>query len=222
MEIERQKTRFFPLKGTNYFDLNTTLSEYLLEIKPLLEGKKIIDIGAGEIPFQDYYKDLDVTTCDIQNNSTNTIDHIIIPDSILPFENSSFDVILVFDVLEHIKNDLFFLSECNRILTNDGILVASIPFMYRYHEIPYDFRRYTPSGLKYVLEESKFQLITLKNIGSVIFSAETILLEHQVEILPFFRKLILKIILVLLKAIRKRSEISQVAPFAFFFVAKKQ
>lgn len=222
MEIERQKTRFFPSKGANYFDLNTTLSEYLLEIKPLLIGKKIIDIGAGEIPFLDYYKDLDVTTCDIQNNSTNTIDHIIFPDTILPFDDNSFNVILLMDVLEHIKNDVFFLSECNRILKNDGLLIASVPFMYRYHEIPYDFRRYTPSGLKNVLEESKFQLDTLKNMGSVIFSAETILLEHQVKISHFLRKIIFKLILVMLKVIRKRGEISDVAPFAFFFIAKKR
>lgn len=221
MEIERQRTRYYPQKGTNYYDLNITLSEYLDIRKNDFTGKNILDIGAGEIPFKEFYRDLNVTTSDIQNNSTGTIDHIIVPDVELPFNDASFDVIFLFDVLEHIKNDSFFLSECNRILTENGILIASIPFMYRFHEIPYDYSRYTPSGLTTVFEAAKFELVELKNMGSVMFTASTFLMEHQVYITNIWRKIILKGIIILLKLINVRKEISEVSPFSFFCVVRK-
>lgn len=222
MEIERQKSRYYPKKGSNYYDLNTSLSEYLDEFKSQFIGKKILDIGAGEVPFKDYYEGLSVKTCDIQNNSNNSIDYIIIPGEKLPFHNEAFDVIFLFDVLEHIENDLFFLSECNRILSSGGLIVANIPFMYRFHEIPYDYRRYTPSGLKSILDTSGFNLTEARCTGSIYFVAQTFLLEHQVAINSYFKKAIFKIIIKLLKVINQRKDISSVSPFSFFCIAQKQ
>jgi len=222
MEIARQKSRYYPKKGSNYYDLNTSLSQFLDEFKPRFIGKNILDIGAGEIPFIDYYEGLNVKTCDIQNNSNNSIDYIIVPGEKLPFQNQTVDVIFLFDVLEHIENDIFFLSECNRILSNDGLIVANIPFMYRFHEIPHDYRRYTPSGLKSIFEISGFDLIETRSIGSIYFVAQTFLLEHQVAINNYFRKIILKIIIILLKFINQQKNISLVSPFSIFCIAKKK
>lgn len=88
MNLERQKTRYHPHQGENYSDQNITISEYLDSFKNLFLGKKILDIGSGEIPFKPFYEDLDVTTSDIQDNSTNTIDHLLIPNQPLPFADN--------------------------------------------------------------------------------------------------------------------------------------
>uniref|UniRef100_UPI004047A3E2 class I SAM-dependent methyltransferase n=1 Tax=Algoriphagus sp. TaxID=1872435 RepID=UPI004047A3E2 len=221
MEIERQNTRYHPLKKSNYFELNTSLSLYLDELKPTFLQKKILDIGAGEIPFKEFYKNLDVKTCDIQNNKTNTIDFIIKPGEPLPFSDGQFEIIFIFDVLEHIQDDLKFLQECNRILASGGIIVANIPFMYRYHEIPYDFRRYTPAGLMEVFAKTNFELVSLKKIGSIMFVAKTFLTEHQIVYNSFFKKIILKLVMLLLSLLSNKNEISEVSPFSFFCVAKK-
>jgi ubiquinone/menaquinone biosynthesis C-methylase UbiE len=221
MNLHRQKSRYFPDKSDYYFDQNVTISEYLDSVKQSLIGKKILDIGAGEIPFSPFYKDLSVTTCDIQNNSTNTIDYIIGNDGSLPFQDSSYDVIFLFDVLEHVKNDVLFVTECSRILTYGGSIIATVPFMYRFHEIPYDFRRYTPSGLTNILSNASFQNIDIKKVGSVMFTAQVFLSEHQVVISEGIRKMILRLILKLLKMITVRSEISEVSPFSFFVIAFK-
>lgn len=221
MKISRQKSRYFPPKGTNYYELNNSLSKNLLANKGKFIGKKILDIGAGEIPFREFYEDLNVITCDIENNSSGTIDHIIQANEPLPFDNNSFDVIFLFDVLEHVKYDMNLLSECNRILKSKGILVLSIPFMYRFHEIPYDYRRYTKSGLEFILEDTGFKIIELQNVGSFVFTAQTLLLEHQVKILSLFRKIILRIIIILLDFVKVSTEISKVAPFNYFCIAQK-
>jgi SAM-dependent methyltransferase len=222
MNLHRQKSRYFPDKSDYYYDQNVTISEYLDTYKQSLIGKNILDIGAGEIPFSTFYKYLNVTTCDIQNNSSNSIDFIIGTDGSLPFKDASYDVIFLFDVLEHVKNDTFFISECNRILTNGGCIIATIPFMYRFHEIPHDFRRYTPSGLINIFSNALFYKIDIKKVGSVMFTAQVLLTEHHVLISGGFRKLMLKIILKLLKLITVRSEISEVSPFSFFIIAFKK
>ena len=221
MNLHRQKSRYFPDTSDYYYDQNVTISEYLDFYKQSLIGKKILDIGAGEIPFSPFYKDLSVSTCDIQNNSSSSIDFIIGTDGSLPFQDASYDVIFLFDVLEHVKNDIFFISECNRILTNGGCIIATIPFMYRFHEIPYDYRRYTPSGLTNIFSNASFQNIDIKKIGSVMFTAQVLLSEHQVIISGRIRKLILKLIVKLLKIITVRNEISEVSPFSFFVTAYK-
>jgi SAM-dependent methyltransferase len=221
MEIERQNTRYHPSKKSNYFELNKSLSLYLDELKPSFFQKKILDIGAGEIPFKQFYINLDITTCDIQNNKTNTIDFIIKPGEPLPFSDGQFEIIFIFDVLEHIQDDLKFLQECNRILVPGGKIVANVPFMYRYHEIPFDFRRYTPAGLKEIFNKTNFELVSLKKIGSIMFVTKTFLTEHQVIYKNYFKKFLLKLVMLLLNILSNKNEISEVSPFSFFCVAKK-
>jgi len=45
----------------------------------------------------------------------------------LPFKNSSFDVVISFETLEHLKNLNLFLKEVHRILNDKGIFVCSTP-----------------------------------------------------------------------------------------------
>jgi SAM-dependent methyltransferase len=52
-------------------------------------------------------------------------------------------------VLEHVEDDLALLAELRRILKDGGLLLLSVPFMYRFHEIPHDYRRYRrPPGIE--------------------------------------------------------------------------
>ena len=57
--------------------------------------------------------------------------------------DNSFDTVILFNVLEHIKNYKNLLSEINRILKKDGKLELFVPFMHRYHEDPKDIFRPT-------------------------------------------------------------------------------
>jgi SAM-dependent methyltransferase len=45
----------------------------------------------------------------------------------LPFENSSFNIVCFFDVLEHVAEPFVCLKEANRVLVNKGVLHAYIP-----------------------------------------------------------------------------------------------
>ncbi len=54
-------------------------------------------------------------------------DTVKIPDSRLPFEDSSFDVVVITEVLEHLPYTDITLSEINRILKPGGKIVGSVP-----------------------------------------------------------------------------------------------
>jgi SAM-dependent methyltransferase len=45
----------------------------------------------------------------------------------LPFENQTFDVVLLIGVIEHIHNQKKILDELNRILKNDGKIIIAVP-----------------------------------------------------------------------------------------------
>ena len=47
-----------------------------------------------------------------------------------PFKNNQFDFIFCLSTIEHIRNPLFFLKECERILKSRGVLFLTFPPFY--------------------------------------------------------------------------------------------
>ena len=64
-----------------------------------------------------------------------------------PFENETFDKIMLRCILEHVKKPLNILKECNRILKPNGKIVIEVPFVNPIHAAPDDYLRFTPNGL---------------------------------------------------------------------------
>jgi SAM-dependent methyltransferase len=71
-----------------------------------------------------------------------------------PVEDASADWILCTEVLEHVEQPRRFLAEARRCLRPGGRLLLTVPFCARMHYIPQDYCRYTPWGLKVLLEEA--------------------------------------------------------------------
>jgi SAM-dependent methyltransferase len=64
-----------------------------------------------------------------------------------PFRSSSFDTVLMMDVLEHLPTPDQAISEICRSLKSGGRLILQVPFLYPLHDEPYDFHRWTVHGL---------------------------------------------------------------------------
>jgi SAM-dependent methyltransferase len=83
----------------------------------------------------------------------------------LPFAAGSFDAALCTEVLEHVPDDRALLAELARVLKPGGVLVVTVPFMFRYHPDPEDYRRYTPVGLRAELVRAGFTVERAHGVG---------------------------------------------------------
>ena len=87
----------------------------------------------------------------------------------LPYGDASVDMVLAFNVLEHIYNYRHLFSEIKRVLKPGGRVLGAMPFLVGYHPDPHDFWRYTSETLKKIFEENGFNraMITLLGRGPV-------------------------------------------------------
>ena len=77
-------------------------------------------------------------------------------------------------MLEHVENIDLLLAECNRVIKVGGEFVVSVPFLYREHEQPYDFRRFTSYGLMLALTRNGFKVSSCLKCLSAIETIATI------------------------------------------------
>lgn len=127
-------------------------------------GSRILDAGAGEsrnramITHQTYiavdaacgdpawnYGDLDVIA-DLEQT---------------PFGTDSFDLVICTQVLEHVREPQQVLKELLRVNKSGGALCLSAPQGWGVHQPPFDFFRYTHFGLKYLLENAGYEVISI-------------------------------------------------------------
>lgn len=90
-----------------------------------------------------------------------------------PIATRSFDLITMFDVLEHIRDDAEALRRLSERLTPRGQLVLSVPaynWMWgRQDEVSHHFRRYTLRGLIELLECQGYEVRWSTYFNSVLF-----------------------------------------------------
>jgi 2-polyprenyl-3-methyl-5-hydroxy-6-metoxy-1,4-benzoquinol methylase len=72
----------------------------------------------------------------------------------IPLEAETFDTVLMTEVLEHLETPDAALAEAERLLRRGGKIILTTPFIWVLHEEPRDFFRYTPHGLRYLLENA--------------------------------------------------------------------
>lgn len=141
--------RFFDLQAATIWN----------DLKVELKGAKgsVLDVGCGAQPYRGLFAP-DVHYVGIDTSEAKDRFGYEIPDtyyfegSVWPIQNSSMDFILCSEVLEHILVPSQFLSEMFRCLKPGGRVLVTVPFAARWHFVPYDYWRFTPSGIKYLFE----------------------------------------------------------------------
>ena len=128
----------------------------------------VIDVGGGRSP--DYYKYL-------KHNSVCSVEPIDASISGIDFEKDPLpqsdgiaDVVICANVLEHIYNHSFLVSEIWRITKDGGKFIGFVPFLVNYHPDPHDYFRYTGEALKRIFESSGFRDIRIEIIGGGPFA----------------------------------------------------
>lgn len=153
----------------NYFSANWLAikinNRSLTNNLDFLKGR-VIDLGCGTSPYKEdiLRQAKEYIGVDWQNSlhpQTN-VDVFADLTQKLPFEDEYADTVTSFQVMEHLPEPAFFLSECYRILKPGGGLLITVPFMWHVHEAPHDYFRYTRYGLEYLLKKYNFKNIDIQ------------------------------------------------------------
>lgn len=130
---------------------------------------RLLDCGCGDVPYYGVYKaHVSETTCIDWGQSAHQCVHLdaeVDLNGALPFADASFDTVLLADVLEHIASPARLLGEIARVLSPGGALIVMVPFLYRVHEEPHDYYRYTQFGLEALVRETGLTTEVLTPLG---------------------------------------------------------
>jgi SAM-dependent methyltransferase len=80
----------------------------------------------------------------------------------IPFQSETFDAILCTEVLEHVLDYQTLVNEMHRVLRPGGIILVTVPWSARWHYIPYDYFRYSPSALRSIFTEFESIVVTAR------------------------------------------------------------
>ena len=160
-------------------NINVLHAEHIVRYSlaiPYVRGKKVLDLACGT-GYGSFFLSLhsqeiigvDISPEAIQSArkkyQRNNLSFVVSDAMSTPFQDHSFDVIVSFETIEHIKNDLTFLKEVKRILKQEGLLLLSCPNIVwsKKHDIhnPFHFREYTEKSiLRLVSSYFKFSSIS--------------------------------------------------------------
>lgn len=117
-------------------------------------GKLAVDLGCGTQPYRPIfeaggftYRGADFDSADIR----------IQPDGRVEAPDRSADLILSFQVLEHVRDAGQYLDEALRIVRGDGWMILSTHGTWLYHPHPEDHRRWTRQGLEAEMAQHGFE-----------------------------------------------------------------
>jgi SAM-dependent methyltransferase len=142
------------------------IEEAIKRVLASIQGN-MLDVGCGTRRYETLFKDfvnvyIGLDWPQIQDRAQPDI----IADAMkIPLKDSSMDVVLATELMEHLPFPQTFLMEIKRVLCENGTLILSVPFMEPIHEEPRDFYRFTPYSLHLLLEHHGFRIQKLWNKG---------------------------------------------------------
>jgi SAM-dependent methyltransferase len=129
--------------------------------------RRVLDLGGGAGSYrpvlarsEDAYLILEVDGASPSVRKGSSRHAYVIGDGHLPiFGEGCFDVIAMFEVLEHVRNPFQLFANCARWLAPDGRLVLSTPQYWHIHGWPNDYFRYTIHGLRELARTAGLEMI---------------------------------------------------------------
>lgn len=146
------------------------------------KNKKILDIGAGELPYKSYFDKSYYYTQDIYNYN-NAIDYVSHAKKI-PAGDANFDYIICTQVLEHIDEPHLVIKEMHRLLKKGGKVFLTTHGNFEEHSVPYDYFRYTRYGLAFLATSNHFKVKSITPQGGRFIAVAKYIQTLLPRILP--------------------------------------
>lgn len=150
------------------FAVDQMAGPYQRVIETHAQGR-LLDCGCGDVPYYGFYRTrVTEATCVDWGASAHGrihVDQEVDLNQPLPFDAERFETVLLADVLEHIAEPAHLIREIARILSPDGKLIVLVPFLYRVHEAPHDYYRYTEFALERLCGQAGLEIVEMEPYG---------------------------------------------------------
>jgi SAM-dependent methyltransferase len=121
------------------------------------QGLTALDVGCGSQPYRPLFEAAGFRYLAADMGSGTEIS--ISETGIVGAPDASADLIVSFQVLEHVRDLETYLSEARRLLKPGGTLLLSTHGVWFYHPHPEDHRRWTRTGLIHEIEARGFRVV---------------------------------------------------------------
>lgn len=151
----------------------------------------VVDVGVGKAPYRSLIKCDKYISVDIERRGNP--ENLILADinESLPLQSNSVDLVIMTEVLEHLRNPGIATEEIFRVLRPGGRAIMTTPLLWPIHEEPNDYQRFTKYGLRSLLEKPGFKDIKVIGYGNYILSMVILLM------FPLRNKLFMPLVLIL-------------------------
>ena len=132
------------------------------------QGQRVLDAGAGEGRFKSVFAHTQYVSIDFaQGDPSWNYSGLDVVGRLeeLPFPDASFDHVLSIVVLEHTPQPGLVVEEFQRVLKPGGMVHLVVPHMWEEHQRPYDFFRFTSSGIRYLLQSNGIRIRKIHPVG---------------------------------------------------------
>lgn len=151
--------------------------------KPASKNQKMLDYGCGSGVLQSQFEHkypwvtaygIDIAENAIQYSKQRGLKRVSMYDGeIIPFPDSSFDLVTAIDVIEHVKDDNQALREITRVLKPDGIGIFIVPaymHLWSTRDIRLNhYRRYEPNELESKSKQAGLTMLCQKNVDFLLY-----------------------------------------------------
>jgi len=121
--------------------------------------KSVLEIGSKDygntVRFRDLFDDASYTGVDLEAG-TNVDLVMNLEDGVGDLRSKTFDLIILCSVLEHASRPWDLAKNTQKLLSTDGVLMSCHPWVWRYHQYPDDYFRFSFSGIKTIFNEITF------------------------------------------------------------------
>ena len=185
--IEQEETHW-------WFVSRRAITQYLLNLIKIPKNAKILDLGCGaggNLSMLSTYGE--VFACEMNDQvrehsagrNIGSVAYGKLPDEI-PFSGQQFDLITMFDVLEHIEDDNATLAAVAGRLSQGGVLLLTVPafqcLFSRHDKLHHHFRRYGKTELQEKIKAAGFKIEYLNYWNFFLFPVAV-----AARMLDFFR-----------------------------------
>lgn len=140
--------------------------KHLARVLPTLRGR-VLDVGCGTKPYRSLFGEGVTAYVGLDREGPNSTPDVVGDAHALPFEDSHFDAVVSFQVLEHVERPVECLREIARVVRPGGEVVFTVPGVWPDHEVPHDHWRFTRYGLDASLRAAGLDRVELVPLGGL-------------------------------------------------------